>query len=198
MPTYNRREFLPHAIRYFLRQAYQPKELIIIDDGESPVDDLIPEAENIRYIRLHSKITLGAKLNMACELARGEIIANWDDDDWYADRRLEYQVEALQNPKIQVCGINRLLYYDVRLGRAHEYIYPDDQRVWLIGSSLCYRKKFWVLHRFADINVGMDGLFVWSTTPDKVCVLPDFYFAVHMIHDRNVSPKKTEIGRAHV
>jgi len=33
----------------------------------------------------------------------------------------------------------------VRLGRAHEYIYPDDQRVWLIGSSLCYRKKFWLL-----------------------------------------------------
>ena len=192
MPTYNRREFLPHAIRYFLRQAYQPKELIIIDDGESPVDDLIPEAENIRYIRLHSKITLGGKLNMACELARGEIIANWDDDDWYADRRLEYQVEALQNPKIQVCGINRLLYYDVRLSRAHEYIYPDDQRVWLIGSSLCYRKKFWLLHRFADINVGMDGLFVWSTTPDKVCVLPDSSIAVHMIHDRNVSPKKTE------
>ncbi|MEP6610955.1 MAG: CmcI family methyltransferase [Mucilaginibacter sp.] len=192
MPTYNRREFVPHAIRYFLRQAYQPKELIIIDDGEQPVDDLIPEAENIRYIRLHSKITLGAKLNMACELARGEIIANWDDDDWYADRRLEYQVEALQNAKIQVCGINRLLYYDVRLNRAHEYIYPDDQRVWLIGSSLCYQKKFWVLHRFADINVGMDGLFVWSTTADKVCVLHDSSIAVHMIHDRNVSPKKTE------
>ena len=33
MPTYNRREFVPLAIRYFLRQDYANKELIIIDDG---------------------------------------------------------------------------------------------------------------------------------------------------------------------
>src|SRR5271166_2075416 len=132
MPTYNRREFVPHAIRYFQRQAYQPKELIIIDDGEHPVADLVPEADNIRYIRLDKKITLGAKLNMACEQANGAIIAHWDDDDWYAERRLEYQEEAMQNPYIQICGINNLLYYDVRHHRAFEYVYPKEQRVWLI------------------------------------------------------------------
>jgi hypothetical protein len=43
-----------------------------------------------------------------------------------------------------------------------------------------------------DINVGMDGLFVWKTTSEHVNVLPDSQFSVHMIHTNNVSPKKTE------
>jgi len=42
MPTYNRRKFVPQAIRYFLRQSYEPKELLIIDDGSDPVNDLVP------------------------------------------------------------------------------------------------------------------------------------------------------------
>ena len=47
------------------------------------------------------KITLGAKLNLACDYARGEIIAHWDDDDWYAPRRLSTQVEALAQDTIR-------------------------------------------------------------------------------------------------
>ena len=33
MPTYNRWRFVLQAIKYFLRQDYEPKELIIIDGG---------------------------------------------------------------------------------------------------------------------------------------------------------------------
>jgi glycosyltransferase involved in cell wall biosynthesis len=191
MPTYNRRAFLPHAIRYFLRQDYPHKELIIIDDGTDNISDLVPAADNIRYYRLDNKITLGAKLNLACTYAKGNIIANWDDDDWYADRRLSYQVTALQRSGTAVCGINRLLYYDFKNRKGYQYIYPADQRVWLLGSSLCFTKELWENNIFADINVGMDGLFVWATPPQQVKVLEDHTFSVHMIHAENVSPKKT-------
>lgn len=192
MPTYNRRPFIPHAIRYFLRQDYENKELIIIDDGTDPVKDLVPDLPNIRYYRQETKISLGAKLNLACEYAEGNLIAHWDDDDWYAPRRLSYQREALKNEKIEMCGINNLLYYDLRNQQAYNYIYPTDQRAWLLGSSLFYRKQFWKLHPFEDINVGMDGLFVWKTTPDRIINHPDPTFAVHMIHSSNISPKKTD------
>jgi glycosyltransferase involved in cell wall biosynthesis len=142
MPTYNRREFVPHAIRYFLRQDYENKELIIIDDGSDAVNDLIPDTPTIRYFRLDQKITLGAKLNLACKYAKGEIIANWDDDDWYAARRLQYQVDALQHNETSVCGINNLLYYDLRNKNGYQYIYPPEHRTWLAGSSLCYLKNY--------------------------------------------------------
>jgi glycosyltransferase involved in cell wall biosynthesis len=191
MPTYNRRRFVPNAIEYFLRQEYSNKELIIIDDGNDIVEDLVPDHPAIRYYRLNEKITLGAKLNLGCSYANGGIIANWDDDDWYATRRLQYQVDALENNKAELCGINNLLYYDLENNLGYRYVYPADQRLWLLGSSLCYTKKLWCKNHFADIDVGMDGLFVWATSPDCVKVLDDISIAVHMIHENNVSPKKT-------
>ncbi|RYY37574.1 MAG: glycosyltransferase family 2 protein [Sphingobacteriaceae bacterium] len=190
MPTYNRRQFIPHAIAYFLRQDYPNKELVIIDDGTDKVKDIIPAGPNIRYYTLKEKITLGAKLNMACQYAQGSIVAHWDDDDWYAPNRISYQVNALNN-NVEVCGINKLLYYDIPNHRAFTYTYPANQRVWLLGSSLCYTKQLWTKNRFADINVGMDAYFVWGTSEDKVAALPDSSIAVHMIHGANVSEKQT-------
>ncbi len=192
MPTCNRRRFVPHAIRYFMRQDYFEKELIILDDGTDSVEELIPPAKNIRYFRLSEKITLGAKLNMGCRYARGKIIANWDDDDWYDSRRLTYQIEQLLNSQAKVCGINRLLYYNLNDEKALQYIYPPNQRPWLLGSSLCYYKEHWKKNQFAEIDVGMDALFVWNTPSDKVKALPDSTIAVHMIHQDNASPKQTD------
>jgi len=99
MPTYNRRAFVPQAIAYFLRQDYANKELIIVDDGIDAVGDLVPADQHIRYIRLSQKTTLGVKRNIACEQARGTIIAHWDDDDWHAPHRLRYQVHRAGMPR---------------------------------------------------------------------------------------------------
>ena len=197
MPTYNRRAFLPHAIRYFLQQDYSQKELIIIDDGTDNISDLVPVNDCIRYYRLDKKITLGAKMNLACTYAKGNIIVNWDDDDWYAERRLSYQVTALKETGTSVCGINKLLYYDLGSRKGYQYIYPDNQRVWLLGSSLCFTRELWYKNPFADINVGMDGLFIWATPPTQVKVLEDHSFSVHMIHKHNISPKNTNSSYWH-
>jgi predicted O-methyltransferase YrrM len=190
LPTYNRRAFIVHAIAYYLRQTHKNCELIILDDGEDPINDLVPDHSTIRYERLSAKVTLGAKLNIGCEMARGEVIAHFDDDDWYAPWRLTYQIEALTRTGADVCGINQLLYYDLRDGRAYDYRYPGGQRVWLLGSDLVYRRGYWRKRQFADINVGMDGLFCWSAAPDRIVALEEREFAVHMIHGTNISPKQ--------
>ena len=67
-------------------------------------------------------------MNLACEMARGDILAHFDDDDWYAPWRLTYQVEALTGARADLCGINQLLYYDLRDGRGYEYRYPPHQK----------------------------------------------------------------------
>ncbi len=190
MPTFNRRAFVPRAIGYFLRQDYPNRELIVVDDGTDPVEDLMPPDDRIHYVRLERRLTVGAKRNRACELARGEIIAHWDDDDWQAPYRLTYQVEALLRDKAAVCGINRLLFYEPASRRAWQYAYPAGQRFWLAGSSLCYRRAFWDTHRFADANVGEDARFVWSGTGARMVALPDHRFHVGLIHAHNVSPKR--------
>ncbi len=83
LATRNRRRFLGQAIRYFLHQRYEHKELILIDDSSEPIDDLVPAHEQIRHLRLPEYTNVGAKLNLGIQHARGAIIQKLDDDDYY-------------------------------------------------------------------------------------------------------------------
>lgn len=107
MPTCNRRHFVPQAIRYFQRQQYEPKELIVVDDGDEPVEDLVPNDARIRLIRLAERTRIGTKRNLACKEARGTYILHWDDDDWMADWRITYQVEQIRQLRADICGLRR-------------------------------------------------------------------------------------------
>src|SRR5262245_17075498 len=124
MPTYNRRGLVAQSIRYFLRQDYEPRELLIVDDGPDAIGDLVLIDPRIRYFRLPAKSSIGAKRNLACEEARGGIILHWDDDDWHAPRRISYQVASLLEQQADLCGLRIVLFYDWRKHQAWRYDYP--------------------------------------------------------------------------
>jgi len=191
MPTYNRRPFVPLAIRWFLAQDYPNRELIVIDDGSDPVADLMPPSPRVQYHRLGRKLNLGAKRNLACELARGNIICHWDDDDWMAPWRLQYQVRELLHSQADLCGTDRLLFFDPGRQRAWRYVYPRGGRPWVAGATLCYFKAFWRQNPFPEIDVGEDTRFVWGKTGARIHTLDDHSFYVAIIHPGNTSPKRT-------
>ncbi len=126
MPTYNRRRFIPQAIRCFLRQDYSNLELLVVDDGTDLVLDCVPVSDRIRYLRLEQKLTIGAKRNFACERARGEFIVHWDDDDWYPPSRVSAQINALRERDCDIVGSSRVFYYDLATDQAWEYRYPNS------------------------------------------------------------------------
>ena len=193
MPTANRRRLVPQAIRYFERQDYSERELLIIDDGDDPVADLIPVDARIRYHRLPARQSLGAKRNLACAEARGEIILHWDDDDWMAPWRVSYQVKTLlMNSEIGACGLAQLYFFDPRRSTAWLYAQPPGMRAWVSGNTLCYRRQLWDQHRFPDINEGEDTVFVWSLAEREVLRLPEPGFYVALVHPGNTSPKRTQ------
>ena len=168
MPTADRRAFLPQAIQYFLKQDYPARELLIIDDGADNVADLIPHDQSIRYVRLPERRSMGAKHNLACELAQGEIIVHLDDDDWNASWRVSYQVDCLsRHSSPGICGLSRVLFYEPIARQAWEYTYPLGGRPWVYGATFCYHKKFWEQHRFPDMNEGADTTYVWNLDPPK-------------------------------
>jgi glycosyltransferase involved in cell wall biosynthesis len=189
MPTCNRRAFVPRAIAYFVRQDYPWRELIILDDGSDPVQDLVPVAPDIRYVRLSPRISLGAKRNLACELARGEFIMHWDDDDWMAPHRLRYQVGALLSEAGEVCGLRQMLFYDLTSGLTWVYDYPARERTWLAGGSLLYTRDFWRRAPFPETGIGEDTRFLWSKDLSRAVVLRDYRFYVALIHSHNTCPK---------
>jgi ADP-heptose:LPS heptosyltransferase len=197
MPTSNRRRLVPVALQSFLRQDYPNLELVILDDGADPVGDLIPPDRRIRYERLHTPVSIGRKRNLACDLASGEVIVHWDDDDWSAPWRVSYQLSALAASGTDLCGLDRVLFYEPATDRVWEYRYPERARRWVYGATLCYRRSFWREHPFPDVRVGEDTSFVWSTDPARIHILEDQTFYVGTIHDANTSRKNTADARWH-
>jgi glycosyltransferase involved in cell wall biosynthesis len=191
MPTRDRRAFVPRAVAWFHRQTYVPRELIVVDDGNDPIDSLLPEDERIRYVRLPQQASVGTKRNVACEHARGELIAHWDDDDWHAPHRLSYQVDALMAAQAEVCGVRRLLFHEPASGRTWLYDYPAHQRPWLIGGTLLYTREFWRRAPFADLQVGEDARFLWSQPRAGMAVPAEHTFYVATIHAGNTARKDT-------
>jgi glycosyltransferase involved in cell wall biosynthesis len=183
------------AISYFLRQDYPERELVVVDDGAETVADLIPNDPQIQYARLPGKRSVGAKRNRACEMARGEIIVHWDDDDWMAPWRLSRQVQALLHaPAMTVCGLARFLLYQPSSERAWMYEYPRGEREWVYGATFCYRKATWEARGFPDLNQGEDTAFLWNPPNLKVLALKDYRFYVAIAHQRNTVPKRTDDG----
>lgn len=192
MPTKDRRALISRAVACFQRQDYANRELVVLDDGDDPVGDLVPVHPRVRYVRLKRRLVLGEKRNHACELARGSIIVHWDDDDWYAPHRISYQVEQLQSHGADVCGPDRVLYFEPVRERAWLYQYPATGPVpWAAGNGLCYHIDAWRQSPFAEIEVGEDTLFVRSRASGAVLVHQDHRFMVALIHGSNSDRKLT-------
>lgn len=191
MATYDRPHLVPHAAASFLRQTYPSCELVVVDDGPESVAPLLPDNDRIRHIRVDTRLTIGAKRNLGCDAASGELLANWDDDDWYADWRITYQVEQLNSSGADVCGLQTLLYLDPVRDTAWRYRWPRSARPWVHDASLLFTSKFWARNPFPDTSMGIDCRMLWTSEAKRIQPLDDERFYVGMIHSGNTSPKTT-------
>jgi glycosyltransferase involved in cell wall biosynthesis len=159
-PTYNRRKFIPTAIACFKAQEYPMKQMewIILDDGTDKVKDLFDAAiasglTNIRYVALPDgeKLPIGAKRNRLNEMATGEIVVCWDDDDYYPPERVKKAVVALRSVpgrKIPVVGSSKLHLF-----------FSDRNEIWSIGpynqnhctnGTMAYWRTYFGENRYDD------------------------------------------------
>jgi len=164
MPTRNRRSFVRQAFMYFDRQDYPNRELIIVDDGNDRVSDLIPTGSHVNYIALSQRTSIGAKRNIACEQARGTIIAHWDDDDWYAPHRLRHQVTPLLNKKADITGLETSCFFDLTRWQAWTCT-PDLHRRLFVGDvhggTLVYWRWVWErLAHYPHASIAEDASFL--------------------------------------
>jgi glycosyltransferase involved in cell wall biosynthesis len=191
MPTADRRAYVAQAIRYFQRQDYPNLELLIVDDGADAVADCVPDDPRVRYVRLERKMNVGAKRNLACAQARGQIIVHWDDDDWYPAWRVAVQTRSLLEGGADICGTSLLYYYEAATRRAWRYAYGGSRMPWVAGNTLAYRKSFWERRPFQEIRVGEDSRFVWGAGGARVRDLHEPALCVATVHASNTSRKAT-------
>jgi glycosyltransferase involved in cell wall biosynthesis len=191
MPTYNRRPFIRRAVECFQRQDYPNLELIIVDNGNDPIRDLLPDDPRVRYFPVPQKLTIGALRNLACREAQGEFIVHWDDDDWYPTHRVRTQAQPLIENRADIAGTSSLYYYDATARQAFLYRY-SGAKTWVSGNTLAYKRSLWQRNPFPDIQVGEDSAFIWGVPRASLLDLQDPALCVGSVHSANASPKNTQ------
>jgi len=136
------------AIRCFLGQTWPDKELLIINHGDRNYS-----GENVRDIKVHKtdELHCGALRNLAFNLASGDWLMTWDDDDLYAPERMEVQAMSAEGGALTMLK-NRTVV-DVLTGECGVRTYKNGSL-----SSMLYPKN--THHRFVNIRNGSDAVFV--------------------------------------
>jgi glycosyltransferase involved in cell wall biosynthesis len=217
-PTYNRSAFLPLLYACFDSQTYPEKELLILDDSPKPdpyIEKMAQADTRLKYIYTTERLNNGEKRNRLIEMTSGDLIAHFDDDDYYAPTYLETMVNALGrfdlvklsnwftyrlNDKL-FCYWDTLqllpIHYKITADEKMQYIPMTgvsekqlDQTQWGYGFSYVYRKSMYPTVRFEDLNFGSDYKWILAMRAHNyvaTCFPDESGLALHMLHQSNVS-----------
>jgi len=186
-PTYGRASFLSETRRWVLAQTHANFEWLILDDSPEPNPLFAPGGDpRIRYLHVPERLSVGDKRNRLAAAARGQYIAHFDDDDYYAPRYLESMVGALEAQGADFVHLCSWYLYDLRhdffgfwslravLG-LHYLCYADGLRIASFtpqnnstlqgnhlgyGFTYLYRREVAAAARFAPVNWAEESAFL--------------------------------------
>ena len=185
--TKNRPGWVLKAIDCWHRQTYKNCELLIIPDNT--LNDLPAGWSHWtgpQVIVSRSILNIGQKRNEGCESAAGDFIAIWDDDDFSAPERLEFQVKSFDVAQKAVTGFQAMKFTDG--ANWWHFCLPAGQ---VFGSSLCFKRDWWKANPFPEINVGEDAGFCdRAASTNQLALCPDLDLMYANIHPGNTSKKK--------
>lgn len=117
MATYNRELFIEETIQSILKQEYTNWELLIIDDGskDNTHQVLIPYLQDPRIgffqRSLKYKKGLPGCRNMGLDLAQGEFVIFFDDDDIVHPQNLQIAIDQIySNADLKFCRYRREVF----------------------------------------------------------------------------------------
>ncbi len=194
-PTYNRRPFLERLYSYILAQEYPlgRMEWVILDDGTEGVEDLIAawKAEGrleIQYQRVDNKLTIGAKRNRLHAMARGELLVNMDDDDYYMPTRVSHAVFVMRSRGVSLVGSSRNHLY-----------YVDDGSIWAVGpyapnhatfGTMAYTKQYATSHPCDETKLYAEEVEFTNRYTEKLAQLDPMKVMLVLCHSNNTFDKR--------
>lgn len=158
--TKNRRILLRRAAEYFERSRYLyaqrggSAEFVVVDGSNTPNREL---GNLSTYVHAPSETPrTGYFHNVACENARGDVIIQWDDDDWQNPYRIVRQVKALELAEGQGFTFSSAFWwYHLSSGRACK------ARSWepgegSTGAIFAYHRAAWKAAPFREVDQAED------------------------------------------
>jgi glycosyltransferase involved in cell wall biosynthesis len=118
-PTFNRHALLKAQHANVLAQSRQDFEWLILDDGPQPSTYFAQASDpRIRYHHLvGAKMLVSAKRNWLCERAKAPVIAQFDDDDYYAPEYLATMLARLAASGADITKLSAWFVYSAQLQR---------------------------------------------------------------------------------
>lgn len=115
MVTTGRVDLISKSLRSFLLQKFPSKELIVVSQGSKEQNEIIKNLtaphHNIQFVEAPKRLSLGEMRNLSVELALGEVICQWDDDDIYHPNRISTQFKALRYNTVASLYSSYLKYF---------------------------------------------------------------------------------------
>ena len=161
----NREEFIDNVFKNYQQQTWKEKELIIVLNKDSmDIDKWIRKAmnyENVFVYQLHEKATLGDCLNFGVMRADYDIIAKFDDDDYYGPNYITSAMDVFKEKEVMVAGKSTYYIYfknkkALILVTNEENSYTDT----VAGATLIFRKEVFYKVRFEKVNRAEDYFFI--------------------------------------
>lgn len=171
MVTRGRADFVRQSIAYFLAQDYPRLELVIVyeepGDLPRPMPELPPGAPPVRCRQVMAGMRLGSKRNVGVAEAHGELIAQWDDDDWYATSRVRLQAAPILAGTADVTALRVHRFFEMEAWKLwtcsralHARMFAED----VAGGTLVYRRELWGREaRYPATNLREDADFLLAT-----------------------------------
>jgi GT2 family glycosyltransferase len=143
VPTYNRADVLPRAIRSVLAQTFPSLECVVVDDASTDGTAAVVEAVDdprLRYVCHERNRGGSAARNTGLAQARGTYVAFLDSDDEWHPEKLARQVgllEARGDPWVAAyCGFERVRTGPTRrLRGAVDRLLPGGETVGTEGGA---------------------------------------------------------------
>ena len=119
-PTFNRHALAQGAAADRPAQSGQDFEWLILDDGPEPCAPISTGLSDprIRYHHLAgAPMLVSAKRNWLCERAHAPVIAQFDDDDYYAPHYLATMLARLHKTDADITKLSAWFVYSAQLKR---------------------------------------------------------------------------------
>jgi len=214
-PTFGREKFLPGLYRCFAAQTHDDRELLVFDDSPSPSPFFSSLGDaRVRYQHAPDRLTIGEKRNRLIEQAQGDLIAFFDDDDFYAPDYLHVMAGSLGDADlIKLAGWfalsvpdDALFFWDTSVNHPLHYKVGDGPPSFVTsgqfkpdfvgknidgyGFSYVFRRSVFGAARFPAKNFAEDVAFLNDLRAQgkRVVHAQDTAgLVVHVLHNRNTS-----------
>ena len=150
IPTYNRAQHLKKAIDSVLAQSHKDFELIVVDDGSTDnTAELVGSySHDIIYLKQDNQGPAAAR-NRGIEMARYNLLAFLDSDDWFAENKLAKQLKAMQmNSTFRISHTNETWFRNGKiLNQKHKHkknsgdIFEQSLQLCAVSMSTVMLKK---------------------------------------------------------